>query len=206
MNNTRDILCPRCEQWKVNGGDFTPQFLPQPFYHITEANDEWIISYHLVSYDNQDREVYYEYQVTYFEISDSPADHQQFLPVHTLWIDMGANCSSDFEVETGQGVQINSRKFSSPVDGTIIQCCGHVHKYATELTFKVNNETVCTSLPTYIEGNGGFIDRMSICPTTFPVRKNQTFEIISVYDKTEHLIDAMGIMVCYISLETPAKK
>ncbi|TLD30278.1 hypothetical protein E2P81_ATG06931 [Venturia nashicola] len=87
--------------------------------------------------------------VTYEYTPGKPANYKAVKP---LWMD-AQNCdapSSEIEPPKNKKVfTVESKQWTSPIEGTLLTTVGHLHDGATHLEVMLNNKTVCDSKAVY---------------------------------------------------------
>lgn len=61
---------------------------------------------------------------------------------------------------------------------------GHLHNGGEKMVLYLNDQEICTSLPTYDKNNG--IVKMSTCDSPIKIKKGDTISMKSVYDVVKH--------------------
>jgi hypothetical protein len=198
----RDPFCPSYTVGTVAAieREYTVIRLQPPYYLMLEANENWITDYELESKDSKVRNVYYEYNITYYALEEN-YDKELFKPVINLFFNVLGCGKYVYDVVATQNDTLHTKSytFPSPFTGTIIYCAAHLHIHAANATVSIDNKPFCTSNAIYVDGDP-FIHEVSKCIVRQRVVAGQSFTIESVYFN-HNVKDAMGMMNCYIHIE-----
>jgi hypothetical protein len=132
----------------------------------------------------------------------SPAAAGGILPLTPVWLDMNNCQTSEYAVPAGPSS--SHWTWTSNLTGRIVSTGGHVHDGGVRTT--LSNQTTGQHLCTSWAGWGkkaayqGSIESMSSCTwdRVGTVQKGEVLDLESVYNSSQAVPDAMGIMMAFI--------
>ncbi len=181
------------ERFFAAGNERTGGVLPTGFgYHVTAA--PWNGVFHVMNHSAVPQTVFVELRTRWVR------DGVQ--PVRPVWLDMGNCGTSEYEVPAGR----SSRHWTwtSKLTGRVLSAGGHVHDggVRTTLTNATSGQRLCTSWAAYNTKPAymGSVDTMSVCSwdSLGTVRTGEILDLEAVYDTSDAIPDAMGIMLAYV--------
>jgi len=181
------------ERFLASGNERTVHRLP-PGYGYYLGHDPVTGVFHIMNHSDVTKTVFFTFKIDW--LAGSTAGVR---PVTPVWLDV-ANCrTSEYEVPAGHSTV--HWTWPSTITGRIVATGGHVHTGGSHIT--VSNQTtgqrICTSWAGYGTKAAymGTIESMSYCSwdSLGVVRAGEVLDLESVYDATESIPDAMGIMV-----------
>jgi hypothetical protein len=201
----------------------------------------------LVKYTNSDASYNSGYYIApndtftaYFELMNMDVDPKTVLPTITfeyipgrpkglkhiqdVWIDLDYCSPTGTEPLNDSFFTINSTKWTSPYDGTIVNVDGHLHDGGTHLRVYQNGALLCDAAASYgetpgfversngIQGEAGMkhISHMNSCEAMGPIKKGDVFHVQAEYDFKTHmgernnrgkLGEVMGLTVFFVALD-----
>ncbi len=190
-----DPLCPALpfNRFSGSGMEKTPVSLPDPYVYQVGAADQWSALWHVMNMSPSAKTYYIEYEIDY--ITDLTGTR----PVKSYYYDVD-NCWGDSEFNvpgTGGPGSIYTKQlnYTAPRDGTRVATGGHFHEGGIDVALKQGATTVCTAVPTYVEG---MLHAISACAGEVPVFAGQNLNITVRYQNSAPIVGAMGIMVSYV--------
>jgi hypothetical protein len=181
------------ERFLASGNERTVKRLP-PGYGYYLGRDPVTGVFHIMNHSDVTKTVFFTFKIDWL-----PGSTAGIRPVTPVWLDVNNCRTSEYEVPAGHSSV--HWTWPSNITGRIVATGGHVHTGGTSIT--VSNQTTGQRLCTSWAGYGtkaafmGTIESMSYCSwdSLGVVRAGDTLDLESVYDATESIPDAMGIMV-----------
>jgi hypothetical protein len=163
--------------------------------------------------------------ITFEYTPGKPANYKAVKP---LWMDAQTCDAPSSEIEPPKDKKIftlESKPWTSPIDGTLLTTVGHMHDGATHLEVSVNDKLVCDSIATY-GGNKDYeptpeaiklgapkmehITRYSPCANFGKVKKGDQIKLKAFYDFEKYKpgygtsgapTGVMGIALMFLGVE-----
>ena len=184
------------ERFLASGNERTTRRYPDGFgYRLGDEPVNGV--FHVMNHSSEPKTVYFTY--TYRWVPDTTPGIRPITPV---WLDMNNCRTSEYEVPAGPSS--SHWQWTSTITGRVVSTGGHVHDggVRTTLSNATTGQHVCTSWagygtkPAYM----GTIESMSYCAwdALGTVRAGEVLDLETVYNASEPVEDAMGIMVVHV--------
>jgi hypothetical protein len=202
MNNARrDQFCSRAERFAGAGAERTPMSLPDPYAYMVSGSDTWSSLWHIMNTSDEAQQVYIQYDIGY----QPGATTTNSRPVTPFFLDVTGCGNSEYDVpgDGGPGsVHTNTRTFTAPWDGYLVNAGGHLHEGGIDITIRDDaNGHTCTMVAHYEDPmEPGMMNPphdITTCPVHEPIHAGGRYSVISRYDNSMPREGVMGIVLGY---------
>jgi hypothetical protein len=184
------------ERFLASGNERTIKVLPEGYgYHLGRAPVTGV--FHIMNHNAESKTVFFTFKIKWV-----PGSTEGIRPVTPVWLDVNNCRTSEYAAPAGRSS--THWTWPSTISGRIVGTGGHVHTGGVKITAsnQTTGQRICTSWAGYGTKAAymGSIESMSYCSwdALGVVKAGDTLELESVYDTTEAIPDAMGIMVMHV--------